>query len=276
MMLFQAGQFGLTRNVIYGALPPSVVAGGTLWFDASDISTLYTTWPSGGGSLITADGQSIGAAFNKVNAANGLFGDGVRPVYEQTGVNGLSSAVFSDPSGVSAAFGTSSTSSSPIASSSFVTTTVKNMVMAVKVNSAAADTGVAYTNRTIVGEGSGNFGLQVTDPGGGVNLTARAYNYSAGSQEAIANFPKSTWVVITYSHQAGAVRVRVNGGTWATTTSGATDSIAQPLNIGSNSYNAVTDFEMVHLMVMNTTQTDQSLGFCEQWIANELGLTPWW
>jgi len=276
MMLLQAGQFGLTRNVLNPGLPPSVVAGGTLWFDASDINTLYTTWPSGGGSLITTDGQSIGAAANKINAANGLFGDGIRPVHEVTGVNGLSSAVFSDPSGVSAAFGTTNTSGSPIASSSFVTTTIKNMVMAVKVNSAAADTGVAYTNRTIVGEGSGNFGLQVTDPGGGVNLTARAYNFSAGSQEATANFAKSTWVVLTYSHQAGAVRVRVNGGAWATTTSGATDSIAQPLNIGSNSYSAVTDFEMVHLMVMNTTQTDASLGFCEQWIANELGLTPWW
>lgn len=276
MMLFQTGQMGLFRTVFNPGLPPSVVAGGTLWFDASDISTLYTNWPSSGGSLITTDGQSIGAAFNKVNAANGLFGGGSQPVYEQTGVNGLSSAVFSDPTGSAAAFGTSNTSSSPIAATSFITPTIKNIVLGVKVNSAAADTGVAYTNRVIFGEGTGFFGLHVTDPGGGVNLTARAFNYSGGVQEATVNFAKSTWVVLTFSHQAGAVRVRVNGGAWATTASGTTDSFAQPLQIGSNGFNAITDFEMVHLMVMNTTQTDASLGFCEQHIANDLGILPWW
>lgn len=276
MMLFQAGQFGLTRNVIYGSLPPSVVAGGTLWFDAADLNTLYTTWPSGGGSLITTDGQSIGAAFNKVNAANGLAGTGGKPVYEQTGVNGLSSAVFLDPTGTVSAFGTA-TPSGPLASSSFVTTTIKNIVTAVKVNSADADTGTAYTNRAIVAEGLGYFGLHVTDPGGGANLTARAFNYSGGAQqEATATFAKSTWVILTYSHQASAVRVRVNGGAWASTASGATDAIAQPMTVGSSGYNAISDLEMVHMMVMNTTQTDASLGFCEQWIANELGLTPWW
>lgn len=276
MMLLQAGQFGLTRNVFNPGLPPSVVAGGTLWFDASDINTLYTTWPSGGGSLIATDGQGIGAAINKVNAANGLLGGGVKPVYEQTAVNGLSSAVFLDLMGTATAFSTARPSG-PLASSSFVTTTAKNIVIAVKVNSADVDTGVAYTNRAIVAEGSGYFGLHVTDQGGGVNLTARAFNFSGGAQqEATITFAKSTWVVLTFSHQSSTVRVRVNGGAWASTASGATDDIGQPLILGSSAYNPVSDLEVVHMMVMNTTQTDASLGFCEQWIATELGLTPWW
>lgn len=279
MMLLQAGQIGLTRNVIFPGLPPSLVAGGTLWFDASDPATLYTpAWPAGGGSLVSSSGQEIGAAVNKVNSGNGMFAaSSPRPVYTTGALNGYSVAVLDNiGSGGTPMFVTTTTAAATVAASSFVTTTIKNIVVAVKVDSADADTGTAYTNRMIVGEGAGYFGLHVSDPGGGVNLKAHAFNYSGGIQEATLTFPKSTWVVLTFSHQAGNVRVRLNGGTWATIASGTTDSLAQPLQIGANGFVTLVDMEIVQMMVMNTTQTDTTLAYCEQWIANEMGLTPWW
>ena len=272
MMLLQAGQLGLSRrdSIWTDEIPPDMMPGATMWIDFTDSTTLFAANDVSGGN-VTSDGATIGSVRSKVIETryfNSAYTD--NPKLKLAAANGRSAGLFpaSNHSRMDAADGNDQT---PI--SSLVTSTTKLVICGVKVTDAGADSGSPWTNDAILSDASGNVGLHLSKSGAVVS--ARAHNFAGASQEVVRTFGADTWVVITMSHQSGQLRCRVNGGTWASTASGATSDVGDIAAIAT-SPSTTLGMELAHLMTVNTPQTDAAISAVERWIANDLGITPWW
>jgi hypothetical protein len=105
------------------------------------------------------------------------------------------------------------------------------------------------------------------------SLIATAFNYSSGTERADRPIGTNQWLVITMSQQGGTLRCRVNGGAWASVSSAATGSLANNVRITGG---PTLDADIAHIAVVKTAQTDAAISAVEHWIANDLGITPWW
>jgi hypothetical protein len=106
------------------------------------------------------------------------------------------------------------------------------------------------------------------------SLIATALNYSAsGTERADQPIGTNQWLVITMSQQGGTLRCRVNGGAWASVPSAATSTLANNVRLPDGS---TLDADIAHIAVVKTAQTDAAISAVEHWIANDLGITPWW
>lgn len=121
------------------------------------------------------------------------------------------------------------------------------------------------------------FGLHYYSTGAST-CAAVGINYDQnGPQEATVAFAKGAWVILTMSQQSNQLRVRVNGGAWATTASLATKDMSLPMRLCEQSISGGShDIELAHIATFNTAQTDAAISAVEHWIANDLGITPWW
>ena len=272
MMLLQAGQLGLYRkdSIWTEEIPPDMMPGATMWIDFTDSTTLFAANGVSGGN-VTSDGATIGSVRSKVieteyfdNAYTG------NPKLKLAAANGRSAGLF-PASNHSRMNATDGCSQIPI--SSLVTSTTKLVICGVKVTGAGADSGSPWTNDAILSDASGYFGLHLSKSGAVVS--ARAYNYTDAAQEVVQTFDADTWAVVTMSHQSGQLRCRVNGGTWASTASGAT-SYVDGIAAIATSPSTTLGMELAHLVTINTAQTDAAISAVERWIANDLGITPWW
>ncbi len=273
MMLLQAGQLGLYRkdSIWTDMLPPEMYAGCTLWADGTDTSTLLD---STGGSPVTTDGAPVLIALNKINPLNCFRGSAsdVKPQLKIPAVNGKSALAFINNAAVTT---TASDGVSEVAASALLTATIKLIVVAVRVNAVPSDSG-SYNNAMILGV-RGWLGLHYYSTGAST-CAAVGINYDQnGPQEATVAFAKGAWVILTMSQQSNQLRVRVNGGAWATTASLATGDMSLPMRLCEQSISGGShDIELAHIATFNTTQTDPAISAVERWIANDLGITPWW
>lgn len=272
MMLLQAGQLGLSRrdSIWTDEIPPEMVAGATLWIDFTDSTTLFAANDVSGGN-VTSDGATIGSVRSKVVETryfNNVYTG--NPKLKLAAANGRSAGLFSasNYSRMDAADG-----GGQIPISSLVTSTTKLVICGVKVTGAGADSGSPWTNDAILSGAGGYVGLHLSKSG--AVISARAYNHSGGVQEVVRTFDAGAWAVITMSHQSGQLRCRVNGGTWASKASGTTDTVGGIAMIADQSSLSL-DMELAHLATVNTAQTDAAISAVERWIANDLGITPWW
>jgi hypothetical protein len=281
MMLLQAGQLGLTRmNSIWtDVLPPDMVSGATMWLDFTDTDWNYANDDLTGGH-VTTDGGVVKSVADKVNSNRRIsryhdLNDVISLKQSATPSGGPAVTLGSiDANGLHARIQTISTNTdTPI--SAIVSTTTKLVFAAVKVNAATNnDWSQPWLFDAILGDsGSGYFNLGLTDDGSVV--TAHAYNWSGSSTLASMAIPRSQYVVLCLSHQSGQLRLRVNGGAWATVTSGTTDNLdgTAACRITSSGAGRI---ELAHIAVVNTAQTDAAISAVEHWIANDLGITPWW
>ncbi len=272
MMLLQVGQMGLYRkdSIWTDELPPDMVAGATMWIDFTDSTTLFAANGVSGGN-VTSDGATIGSVRSKVVETeyfDNVYAD--KPKLKLAAANGRSAGLF-PAANHSRMDATAGNGQIPI--SSLVTSTTKLVICGVKVTDAGADSGSPWANDAILSGAGGYFGLHLSKSGAVVN--AQAYNYAGASYEAVRTFDADTWVVITMSHQSGQLRCRVNGGTWASTASGATSDVGGIAAIAT-SPSTTLGMELAHLATANTPQTDAAISAVERWIANDLGITPWW
>lgn len=249
-------------------LPP--MAACTLWLDFTNSTTLFAANGVSGGN-VTSDGATIGSVRSKVFETR-YFDSAYAgtPKLKLAAANGRSAGLFpaSNHSRMDAADGNGQT---PI--SSLVTSTTKLVICGVKVTDAGADSGSPWTNDAILSDAGGYVGLHLSKSGAVVS--ARAYNYAGATQEAVRTFDADTWAVITMSHQSGQLRCRVNGGTWASTASGTTSDVGGIAAIAT-SPSTTLGMELAHIATFNTAQTDAAISAVEHWIANDLGITPWW
>lgn len=276
MMLLQAGQLGLYRkdSIWTSEIPPDMVAGATMWIDFTDTTTLWSNTDFTG-TNVTTDGASVGSAKNKIDTGIGLRKSSEPILLKTPAANGSSAATFNTAS-VTARMELSSLLSAE-ATSTILTASTKLIFAAVRVAAAGVDQGSPWVNDSVFADSAGYFGLHLTDdsdPAG--KLTARAFNYVSASNTVSALFPRNAWVVLTMSHQSGQLRLRVNGGAWVTTTSGNTTSMGGQGLVGHTPTSSARNFDLAHLATFNTAQTDAAISAVEHWIANDLGITPWW
>jgi hypothetical protein len=272
MMLLQAGQLGLYRkNSIWtDELPPDMVAGCTLWLDGTDASSLWSA-VNAAGIHPSADGDTIGSAHNKINPAQ-IFNYYNNFLELRSPADNGRSAIDFAHSGSGA---TGLVAVSPFAASAYLTTTNKLIVACVRVSGAAAhSSGAPWIDDAVFNDAAGYFGLHISDDSG--QLYARAFNYSSGIEEVAQPFARNTFVVLTMSQQSGQLRVRVNGGSWASVASAATGSMTAAALVAYAAAGTSHGIELAHLAAVNTAQTDAAISAVERWIANDLGITPWW
>lgn len=274
MMLMQAGQLGLYRrdSIWTDEISPDMVPGATMWIDFTDSTTLFAANGVSGGN-VTSDGATIGSVRSKVVETrhfNNVYTG--NPKLKLAAANGRSAGLFpaSNDSRMSSADG-----GSQIPISSLVTSTTKLVICGVKVTGANADSGTPRTNDAVLSDTGGYVGLHLSKSGAVVS--ARAYNRAGVAQqdEVVRTFDADTWTVITMSHQSGQLRCRVNGGTWASTASGTTSDVTGIATIATTP-NVTLGMELAHLVTINTAQTDAAISAVERWIANDLGIAPWW
>lgn len=273
MMLLQAGQMGLYRkdSIWTDALPPDMISGTTLWLDFTDSGTLFSGGNLDGGT--PSDGQPILSVADKVGVVAGAkYFSGTALTALVPGANGGSAArhaVGNLQMEVVSAFPATIASAQSV-----VTSTTKLIFAGVKVRAAGAYTTSPWVSDALLFDAGGYFGLHVmqSEIGDG-SLIATAYNYSSGTERADQPIGTNQWLVITMSQQGGTLRCRVNGGAWASVPSAATSTLANNVRITDGS---TLDADIAHIAVVNTAQTDAAISAIERWIANDLGITPWW
>ena len=281
MMLLQAGQIGLYRkdSIWTSEIPPDMVSGATCWLDFTDTDWNYVNADLTGGH-VTTDGGAIKSVADKVNPNRRFcryqdIRDVLTLKQPATPSGGAAVTLGSlAAAGLDASLQTISTNTyAPV--SAILTTTTKLVFAAVKVNAASNHSwSQPWLFDAILGDaGSGYFNLSFTDDGSVV--TAHAYNWSGSSTLASVAIPRGQYVVLCLSHQSGQLRLRMNGGTWATVTSGTTT------NLGGVASCVLTNsgaglIECAHIATVNTAQTDAAISAVEHWMALDLGITPWW
>lgn len=274
MMLLQAGQLGLTRrdSIWTGDIPPEMIPGATMWIDGTDSATLWSG-DNFTGTNVSTDAASVGSAHNKIYPSFGFNSTGPTSL-KNPAVNSKSALVFASSSSRMDMYNSGAGGE---ATSLVLTASTKLILAAVKVSSAAANQSSPWTNDSVFADSTGYFGLHISDdsaPSG--KLTARGFNYAGTSYGVSALFPRDEWVVLTMSHQGSTLRLRVNGGAWASTSTGNTDSMGGRGLIGNTPTSSTRSFELAHLLTANAAQTDAAISAVEHWIASDLGITPWW
>lgn len=273
MMLLQAGQLGLSRrdSIWTDEIPPEMISGATMWLDFTDTGVLFLGTDLGGGT--PSDGQSILSVADKVGVVAGAKYVSGGALTASIPGSGVVSATKHAPGTmqmeVMSAFPSTNASLASIVSS-----TTKLIFAGVRVRAANAYTTNPWTADAILFDGSGYCGLHVMQSNvGDGSLIATAYNYSSGTERADRPIGTNQWSVITMSQQSGTLRCRVNGGAWASTSSAATATLTGNVRLTDGS---ALDADIAHIAVINTAQTDAAISAVERWIANDLGITPWW
>ena len=256
MMLLQAGQLGLycKDSIWTDEIPPDMGAGTTLWIDGTDTGSLWSEAAVGGSNVVT-NGGTVFSAQNKVSPPSYFQAGSDAPELLTPAVSGSSVIKF-----VASTDMRGRTLAGIVPISTFVTSTTKLVVAAVRINSLPASAGAVYTNPLLFGDENGYTGLHMYNLGGGV-ARIQAYNYTSSEAVVEASVPFSEFVVLTMSHQSSQLRLRVNGGTWSTISTGATGLVTGAASLGSNVYHAgiSREFDLAHLVAANTTQTDASI-----------------
>lgn len=273
MMLLQAGQTGLYRkdSIWTDEIPPDMGTGITLWIDGTDTESLWSEAAVSGSNVVT-NGGVVFSAQNKVSPPSYFQAGSNAPELLTPAVSGASVIKFADSTDMRGR-----TLAGVVPISTFVTSTTKLVIAAIRINSAPSNSGTVYSNPLLFGDENGYTGLHFYDAGGG-NARIQAYNYTSSEAVTETSVPLIEWVVITMSHQSSQLRLRVNGGAWGTISTGATGVVTGGASLGSNVYHTGVDreFDLAHLVAANTAQTDASIAAVERWIASEIGMLPWW
>lgn len=280
MMLMQAGQLGLYRkdSIWTEEIPPDMMAGATMWIDFTDTATLFDGYSYDGGN-VTTHGAPVVSARDNLNLTRGIS-YGAPPVLVSPATpSGETSALYHGTStgGDSVHYSFDALAGISQSISTLVTSTTKQIIAAMKVSTAQAATGNVYDAAISIGDSNEYLGIKVTEDAG--VLTVHAYNWVGGITSSAQTIPRDTWVVVTMSHQSGQLRCRVNGGAWASSASGATDLLNGFFYVrakGGGGGVLAGKFEVAHIVTGNTAQTDAAISAVERWIANDLGITPWW
>ena len=273
MMLLQAGQAGLYQrnSIMTDVLPPDMISGATMWLDFTDSGTLFSGDNLGGGR--PSDGQPVLRVADKAGVVAGAkYFSGTPLTALIPGANGGSAARHATSSlqmEVLSAF-----PATGVSAGSVVTSTTKLIFAGVKVRAAGAYATNPWQSDALFSDAGGYLGLHVMQSSlGDGSLIATAYNYSAETERADQPIGTDQWLVITMSQQSGALRCRVNGGAWVSVSSATTAVLANNVRIMDG---PALDADIAHIAVVNTAQTDAAISAVEHWIANDLGITPWW
>lgn len=96
----------------------------------------------------------------------------------------------------------------------------KTLIFAGTINAAGPDQGNVYGNAALLADHSNYLGLHYYRSG--TNAILQWYNYDSSVKVVQATVPLGTPFVVACRHASGVLAIRINNGTWVTTTSSGT------------------------------------------------------
>lgn len=254
------------------AEPPDV-SGLTLWVDGTYKEQMLTL--SSAGYFIKADNEDAGLVISRGGLSRGVANitGSLAAKYKTFVVNGLPVLRFNGTDDTYLVYVTSglATSGSPLLLSDLFTSTAKTMIVALKVSAADANQANSYNNDAFLCDASGYFGLFFDSSGS--NLNARVYNYDGNSDYATQASALNEWKIYTVKHDGTNIKLRVNGGTWASTASGTTSVMTGQVRIARGYDNTrYLPCDLAHLATFNTAVSDADINKIEKWMGARLGI----
>lgn len=269
--------------------PPSQIAGSTGWWNFTQASgRLYQDAASLARpvSECNADGQYIKWADTSDLTLNGT--NFYYPIYQAGTPAGLYSTNIVNGKSVYRANGTLFTSAdfnkfqiSPWVSlgrylnTEAFTVGAKTVIGAVYARAGSAYPGGNYGNNCIFGDSAINrWMLGLVDDITGTSLVLRGYNYSSGEQTVDQPISKNAWFIFAFKHDGTNIKLRVNGGAWASTASGATtDGFGGGPTFCSNGSGASSaNIDVAHIAFFNTAVSDANIRLVEQYFSDDLAI----
>ncbi len=151
----------------------------------------------------------------------------------------------------------------------------KTVIGAVYARAGSPYPGGNYGNKCIFGDSAINrWMLGLVDDITGTSLVLRGYNYSSGEQKVDQPIAKNAWFIFAFKHDGTNIKLRVNGGAWASTASGATtDGFGGGPTFCHNGSNGTSgDIDVAHIAFFNTAVSDGNIRLVEQYFSDSLAI----
>ena len=251
-------------------LPPSAYAGLTFWYDG-DNSAHYNGSADSSGT--PSDGQTVGR-FDSVASISRVFVGGAG-LDRKTPVYGSSGGVVSDGGILVQGMVKPSAGASPstaIALSNLISAGDAAFVAAVRVDSAATEAYYPYNNAVIFADAHVHFGVHVYRSGS--NAVFMGLNYDGSYDKVTAAGPAlGSWAIVTVKHTGGQLRVRVNGGSWSSISSGNTSLLTNNVFLFENTNSDGFVGACAQLCTYNANRSDAELLEVERYFGAKVGVT---
>lgn len=243
-------------NVIGVGKTPLEIAGCTTWYDGTDISFMYQD--SAGLVPVTGGGQECERWYSKTGSGSGVSSVPANVLWQDNVVNSLGVVRYGQ-----AYHDTLSPLSTFIANNAFT------IVVCMYVTG-VTETGSTYSTAYPVLRDTSNYiGLNVS------NSPARifGYNYDGSEDYASTNQAQGAWVVMSFQHIGGNIRIRVNRGAWTTVASGNTGSLANHVYFGNTRGLVAGTLDLQNLATFNVAISDSDLNDLEDYFADRAGIS---
>lgn len=151
----------------------------------------------------------------------------------------------------------------------------KTVIGAIYARAGSPYPGGNYGNKCVFGDSAINrWMLGLVDDITGTSLVLRGYNYSSGEQVVNQPVAKNAWFIYAFKHDGSTIKLRVNGGAWASTASGATtDGFGGGPTFCHNGTNPTSsDIDTAHIAFFNTAVSDANIRLVEQYLSDELAI----
>lgn len=258
-------------------IPPDALSGLALWIDGTDAATLLQT---SAGSAASADSDPVGLAKSKdTTGTRGLYQAtaGSRPLLRTGVINGKSVLRFdgSNDWAKSAVHSAGSVSSDASQNTMLGGGTAATIIWAGTIGSNASGGSAMSQKRGLVAWG-GSVGpiLSVESSGGSGTAYAASFYADTASGCAQVAISTATPLILSMRVNGASVQLRVNRGSWSSTTpSSQTFNAAAYLRAslsGNDSLYTVCD--LAHLCLYNSALSDGNLDLVEDYIAAQLGI----
>lgn len=246
-------------------LAPTTYAGLTFWLDMSAGSTVWadsaaTTPATAGGIVSRVD--SVSATRCIFGNADGGYQSG-SPAYLHLGPNYAYLDYYNNRP-----VGANPTTQATLGN--LRTTSVMNLIYAIRINDGNPDGGAAYANDPLFWDSAGWMFIATYKSGG--NGVIDVYQEVSGGKTVRMSETLGTWMIVTVQHQSGNLRIRKNGGAWTTIACGALPSVAgSPISFCRAP--AVRDVDIAQHCIYNASRTDAELLNVERYFGAKVGLS---
>lgn len=241
------------------AFSPIEVANMTLWLDAT--TGLFDA--TSGGNAVTSDASSVARwedqSGNARHFTQSVSND--RPVLKTSVLNSLNVIRFD---------GSNDKLTGGLALSNFISASAHSVFVVGKAASVATNNTFNYQNAALYGDTGGYHSIFFRSTG-----LVGSYNWDGTDDAATTSYTINTNAVFYSQLNGGSIRLRLNGGTEASTASGSTQVVTGTLELGrqfnNNSYCLNGDIAEVIFFNVALSSTDREK--IEGYLAHKWGLT---
>lgn len=243
-----------------------------LWLDAADSSTLYDAVT--GGSLVAANGAVARWEDKSGNGRHFMNGTANnRPLRLTSQYNSKDALDFDgDNDKLFDPYNSSTTASGIGTIGAYINDTTYSAFFVASADTVGTNSANTYENEALFGDGAGYLGGYLRS-----NNTVGIYSYLSSYATATQSYTAGSLALFGFEHSGGSIRIRLNGGSEATSALSQTNvgAMRQPLQIGRQ-YNADTycfDGKMGEVIFYQKALAASQRQAIEGYLAHKWGLS---